>query len=606
MVNYQERYVAEEVKIKHVDYILIKRLLGYLHPYRFWVITAVLLLIISRAIEAWIPIQLGYLTQMIMERQFEPTEEKGRFFTTILQGCLWILGWVFFNYLLDIFNILIKNWIGQKAIFKLRTQVYRHIEHLPMSFYDHAAIGRLMTRTIHDVDQINQLFSESVIPLIGSLVLFVGIWIGIFTIDWRIGVLFCFIFPLIWGLVHYFRVHQRSSYNMIRSILSAMNAFIQELLMGINIVRSFGLQSVEKKKFEELNEDHLQANLKTVKYFSLFFSGVEFLQNLTMISVFIILISFTPLGSTFQAGTYFTISVYSLMIFRPLLDLAERYNILQSAMAASERVFEILDSPLEPIGAQPGLPLNGITSIIFKDVWFAYEKENWILRGVSFTVKQGESLALVGVTGSGKTSIMNLLLRLYDFQKGKILINDRDILDYSISDVRKQFSVILQDPVIFSGTIFDNIALYDPTIDRKLVEESAKYVNLNVVVDRFQNRFDHVLKERGTSLSVGENQLIALARAVAHQRSMLIFDEATANIDSHTEKMIQDALHKILTDKTAIVIAHRLSTIQNVTRILVLREGRVAESGTHAELLKSHGLYQKLYQLQFTSAIDSK
>lgn len=597
----RERYKSEELKVKSVDYVVIKRLLNFINPFRYWVLAAIGILVVSKAIEAWIPIQMGHIAQIVLGHVQDSNLQKMDMFHGIISSCVIIFGWLLLNFGLDILNIWMKNWIGQNAIFNLRTQVYEHIQRLPMRFYDSSTIGRLMTRTIHDVEQINQLFSESLIPLMGSFILFFGIFIGLFILNWHVGIVFCFIFPLTWWLVHHFRINQKRSYEFIRTIVSAMNTFIQEHLMGVNIIRNFGLDSIEKKKFDTLNEDHYQANLETIHQFSFFFSGVEFLQNITMISVFLTLVYMTPIGSSFQAGTFFTVSLYSLMIFRPLLDLAERYNILQSAMAAAERIFEILDVPEESPGPIPGLPLLEIKSVEFDNVWFAYDKEEWVLKGLSFSLKKGESVALVGVTGSGKTSVMNLLLRFYEFQKGRILINGHDINKYAVNSLRGQFSVILQDPVIFSGTIHDNISLYDPKLDFTQIKAAADYVHLNKVVEKFSDGFQHILTERGASLSVGEMQLIALARAVAHQRSALILDEATASIDGHTEKIIQDALKKILSNKTALVIAHRLSTIKDASRILVLYQGTIAESGTHDELLSAKGLYEKLYNLQFVS-----
>lgn len=590
-----ERYKHEDVKQKSLDISLIKRLLTYLRPYRLWVAFAIGILVVSKALEAWVPIQIGFLVQSILSFTGSDADV---FYQNIVSSCLFILTWIFLIYLLDTLNIMIKNWIGQKAIFTMRTEVYQHAERLPMSFYDRYPIGKLMTRTIHDVEQINQLFSESVIPLIGSIVLFIGIILGIFYINWKIGLLMTVIFPFIYWLTKYFSTHQRRSYNTLRSIVSAMNSFMQEHLMGVHVVRTFGLVQKEKNRFKEINEDHYQAHLETAHQFAFFFAGIEYLQSLTMISVFVFL---AVTSVHFEAGTFFTLSLYSLMVFRPLFDLAERYNVLQSAMAAAERVFEVLDTPIEHLSSTSGPMLNEIQTIEFDQVWFAYEGENWILKGLSFTLNKGESLALVGMTGSGKTTIMNLLLRFYDFQQGNIRINGHDIQEYSIKDLRHQFSVILQDPVIFSGTIKENITLYDPELTDEQVKTSAEYVNLSSIVARFSDGFEHVLNERGSSLSVGEMQLINLARCVAHSRSVVMFDEATSNIDMKTEKMIQDSMRKILKSRTALVIAHRLSTIKDVDRILVLSQGVIVESGSHQELLELGGVYEKLYQLQFTT-----
>ncbi|WP_068467356.1 ABC transporter ATP-binding protein [Candidatus Protochlamydia phocaeensis] len=599
--DFHQRYIQDEVKSKSIDYAIIKRLLAYLRPYRLLVILAVILLLVSKAIEAWVPLEIGWIVQTILSHS--ASADSHELFHHVVRSCSIVFGWILVGFILDTANVFIKNWVGQEALLALRLQVYQHIQRLPMAFYDHHAVGRLMTRTIHDVDQISQLFSESVIPILGSLFLFISILIGIFILNWKIGLAILFIMPAVWWVTHDFRYHQRQSYQIVRSILSAMNAFIQEHLMGIGIIRSFNLYKQEREKFDELNWDYFKANIETIHHFALFFAGIEWIQNFTMAAVFVILVQFAMPGSGFQAGTYFTISLYSLMVFRPLADLAERYNVLQSALAAAERIFEVLDVPVEPEGPHPGLPLNDIQTIVFDNVWFAYEKENWILRGLSLSIRRGESAALVGMTGSGKTSVLNLLLRLYEFQKGHIWINGKDIRDYSVADLRRQFSVILQDPVIFSGTIADNIALYDSSLKLNQIKASADFVNLSPFIEHLPGQFDYLLKERGISLSVGEMQLISLARAVAHHRSVIIFDEATSNIDLQTEKAIQETLKKMLANQTALVIAHRLSTIRDVDRIFVLSDGIVIEQGSHQDLIEKQGIYEKLYRLQFSNSI---
>lgn len=598
--DFYGRYHHEESKNGPVDYVLIKRLLTYLYPYRDWVLAAVAILLVSKALEAWVPIQIGYLTQFILTYQPQSTSSKTFFYQVVNQG-LWILLWIVSSYVLDTVNIFIKNHVGQQALLTLRQQVYGHIQKLPVAYYDRQAMGRLMTRTIHDVDQINQLFSESVIPIIGSLFLFASILTGIFTINWRIGLGILAIMPFVWWCTHHFRHYQRISYQRVRAILSSMNAFMQEHLMGIGIIRSFNLYKQERKSFDQLNQDYFEASIDTIHHFALFFAGIEWIQNVTLALVFVILVQFSG-SEGFQAGTYFTISLYGLMVFRPLADLAERYNVLQSAMASAEKIFDILDTSLETSGALPGLPLDEIESIEFDQVWFAYEKEDWVLRGLSLSIQKGESVALVGMTGSGKTSVLNVLLRLYEFQKGSIKINGQDIRRYSVAVLRSHFSVILQDPVIFSGTVEDNIALYDPSLSLDKVKKSAAFVNLHPLIEKLPSDYQSHLRERGMSLSAGEMQLISLARAVAHHRSVLIFDEATSHIDTHTERLIQDSLEKIFANQTALIIAHRLSTVRDTKRIYVLSDGKVAEDGTHAELMAKEGIYENLYRLQFSNA----
>lgn len=581
-MTYRPNYKQEDAVLKTLDRHLLKRLWKYLSPYKGWIALCVLLLLISKLIEAAVPMAIGSLSQQIFTDY--ASVEKNRVFSYFMIAGVILFSFLLLGYLFDAFNAFLRTWIGQKAIFSLRTQVFDHIQHLPMRYFDGASIGKLMTRTIHDIDQINQMFSESIIPILGNIILFISMTMGIFFLDWRLGVvLVCLLPPLAW-LTNRFRVVQRQCYDLIRSIVSAMNAFVQEHLLGVFTIRNFGLLKDEKKQFEKMNEDYCNGYLESIYNFAFFIAGIDFIQSLAMIAVFVVLM-YSADG--IQIGHFITFNLYTLMLFRPLADLAERYNVLQSAIAASERVFTVLHEPEEK-NCKSIEEIGPVDSIAFKDVWFAYDKEEWILKGLSFEIKKGTSLAVVGVTGSGKTTILNILLRFYEFQKGSVLINGKDIREYPLHQLRKLFGVILQDPVIFSGTLYDNMCLYDPGITEEKVRKALDYLEL-----------PQSFLQRDKNLSTGETQLVSLARAIAHDRSVLILDEATANIDNETEKVIQNALQKIMHDKTTLVIAHRLSTIKNATSIIVLRDGVVVEHGSHQQLLDEKGVYEKLYRLQF-------
>lgn len=591
-------YVKEQVASATLDKELMWRLLSYLRPYRTLLFISIFFLIVSKIIEASIPIFIGNVSQQILDgMHLENAEKKDLLGHVFVMGGF-IIGLLLVSYIFDSLNVIFKSWIGQKSIYELRLQIYEHILHMPLTYFDTHSVGRLMTRTIHDVDQINQMFAESVIPIFGNIILFISIFAGIFFVNWKIGLLVLFILPFVYMLTHYFQVHQRRCYDRIRTLVAAMNTFVQENLMGAATIRNFGLQKSAHDHFERINEDHCNAYVASVKNFSFFIAAIDLLQNFSLIIAFAILVAWNPFDSDFQAGTYFTFSLYVIMLFRPLVDLAERYNVLQSAMAASTRLFDVLDQQTEYIGNEDKSILSDIETISFDDVWFAYEGENWILKGISFIIKNGESVALVGMTGQGKSTIISLLLQFYKHQKGEIRINGKDISEYSLSSLRKQFSIVLQDPVLFSGSIADNIALFSQNIPHSHIKEVINYLGMHQLIGRLPNGIDHMLTERGKSLSMGEMQLLSLARAVAHRRAVLILDEATANIDTKTERVIQTALKKILHEKTAFVIAHRLSTIKDVSRILVLHEGKIVESGTHSELLNSRGIYEKLYRLQ--------
>jgi len=587
--------IDEWVKITRVDRRIVGRLLSYLKPYRLWVVVAVLLLVVSKGIEASVPVLLGRITEEVFEG-------KRLIASLLVKSCFGIMLLLVMTYVFDATIQMLKNWIGHKAILTLRTQVFEHIQKLEVCFFDHHPVGRLMTRTIQDVDQIGQMFSESAVPMIASFVLLVGIVVGIFFVDWRIGFAVMGILPLVAWTSYLFRTHQRRCYEVARAILSAMNSFIQEHLMGMSVVRNFGLVNQEKKKFEKINEDYRQIHMKTIRYVAMFFASVTFYQSMMLVTVFVTLVVLAPPDVGFRAGVYFTYSLYALMLFRPLSDIAERYHILQAAMAAAQSIFEVLDRVPAPQEVQRGRELEEVKTIEFEKVWFSYENDidgnnHWVLKDVSFKIDKGESVALVGITGAGKSTIINLLLRFYDVQKGAIKVNGVDIREYSIDLLRRHFGVVFQDPVIFSGSLYDNITLYDSKVTKGQVTRAASYVNLDGLVERLPNGWDQQLRERGISLSLGQMQLIALTRAIAHQRDVLVLDEATANIDSGTERLIREALKKLFVKMTSIVIAHRLSTIKDVHRILVIHRGRLVEEGSHRELLERKGIYEKLYRL---------
>lgn len=598
--RYHHEYKQEQVSGKALDKDLIFRFWGYLKPYRLWLLLAVLFLCISKVIEAVIPLILGDITQQFLVSFNDSPEVKEQTFDQIFFVLMLIMGAFLLSYLLDAGNVFLKSWIGQKALFKLRMDVYEHIQKMGMPFFDQHRVGRLMSRTIHDVEQINQMFAESLVPIFGNIVLFVGILIGIVWMDWRLGFIILIIGPPTWWLTNSFRNKQRICYNRVRAIMSAMNAFVQEHLMGAFTIRSFGLEKKEKANLEKINDDHCEANIEIIYNFAFFIAAIDFLQSLSLILVFILLIHYSPIGGDFQAGKFFTFSLYTLMIFRPLLDLAERYNVLQSAMASGERIFEVIDQKTEPLNIDSEESFEEIETIEFDDVWFAYKEPDWILRGVSFKVNQGESVALVGITGAGKSSIISLILRFYDYQKGSIKINGKDIRTFDLEMLRRQFALLLQDPVIYSGSIKENITLFDPSISQSKVDDVISYLNMRPFLERFPGGLQYQLTERGKSLSAGEMQLISMARALVHHRQMICLDEATANIDVLTEQVIQAALQKILAEKTAVVVAHRLSTIKDADRIIVLHQGTVAETGTHNELLALKGIYEKFYRLQFS------
>jgi ATP-binding cassette, subfamily B, multidrug efflux pump len=383
----------------------------------------------------------------------------------------------------------------------------------------------------------------------------------------------------------------------LRKIVSALNTFVQEHLMGASTIQQFNREEGEFQKFKHINDDYSTAYLETGHHFALLFSSIDFVQSFVLIFVFSLLVTSSE---GFQGGAFFTFSLYIIMIFRPIGDLAERYNLLQSAFTASERIFNILDEEVEYSNHVQNM-IGEVKTIEFENVWFSYKPNEWVLKDISFKVNKGETVALVGMTGSGKTTIINLLLRFYEIDKGSIKINGQDIRKYPLHLLRSAMAIVLQDPVIFSGTIAENVSLHVESISEDQIKNALDYANMSPLVRRYPDGIRHKVAERGLGLSTGEKQLLSLARAVAHQRSVLILDEATANIDAATERAIQEALERILKSTTSIVIAHRLSTIHRADQILVIYKGVIREKGTHMELIKQKGIYEKLYRLQYSS-----
>lgn len=557
---------------------LFKRLLGYLGPYKIQVAIAIFFIILARGIDAAVPLLTGQLAQRVLQHSstIEILIKEGLFLISLL--------WVGYGF--DFLNTWVKSRIGSKALKKMRIEVYDHIERLPISDFDREPVGRLMTRVMNDVDQINQMLSESIVPLIGNLILFTMILGGMFYLDYRIGLLVIALLPPLLLLTDYFRRVQRICYDIIRTEVSRMNSFVQEHMSGVMVIRHFHLEEREFEKFDEINAELSKAYLKTHENFSFYISGNDFLQSLALIGAYFLLSSQIP----FDAGTFFTFSLYVMMIFRPLADLAERYNVLQAAFAAADRIFEILDRPVE---SKQGIDISEIESIEFKNVWFAYRDKEWVLKDFNLKLNKGDTLGVVGKTGSGKTTLMSLILRFYPIEKGDLLINGIPIKDISLSSLRKKFGIVLQDPVLFSGSLRDNLTLFDPRISDKEVIKALEFVGLS------RDDLDRKILERGKSLSSGEMQLISLARVYCHRGKFLLLDEATANIDPITERKVQEALNNLLKERGALVIAHRLSTLKDVSQIVVMSNGRIVEQGTHDELLAIKGVYQKLYVLQF-------
>jgi ATP-binding cassette subfamily B protein len=476
---------------------------------------------------------------------------------------------------------------------------------LPLSFYDRSPVGRLVTRATTDVDSLNELFAAGVVTMLNDVVLLVGMAVWLFVWDWRLALAALSVLPFILAVTYFFRNIVRDANRRIRTAIARINAFLQEHVSGMSVVQLFNRERKAQEQFEERNRDHMLAYKDAILAFALFYPAVELL-SVAAIAAILWFGGLRVLGGGLTVGVLFAFIQYAQRFFRPIQDLSEKFNVMQTAMASSERIFKLLDEPVTLDSKPDALPFEQpLGEIEFRNVWFAYRSdgepkdEDWVLRDVSFLVRPGESAALVGHTGAGKTTVISLLLRFYDIQRGQILLDGRDVRDYALADLRRHFGIVLQDPFLFSGTLETNVRLSTAEIDRGAVEQALREVGLSEFVGTLQQGVETQVTERGATFSVGQRQLISFARALAHNPRFMILDEATSSVDTKTELLIRDALDRLLEGRTAIVIAHRLSTIQHANRILVFHKGRLREQGSHQELLAQRGIYYKLYQLQY-------
>ena len=579
----------EEVLGKAYDSRLMRRLLVYLVPYRKSFVLAFFLIIIESLIEISFP----WLTMIAVDRYILPGDMQGLLSIALLYFALLVvkLGTGF----LQTYTL---QSTGQRIMFDMREQIFGHLQTLSNSFFDRNPVGRLITRVTSDVDVLNEMFSAGLVSVFGDVFTLTGIMIVLLVRDWRLGLIVLAVVPIIAVATAVFRKHARDGYRRVRVAVAKINAFLQEHITGMSVVQLYNHERKSAEKFERINREHLGANLDSIMAYAVFFPVVELLSA-TAIALIIWYGGGQVIAGLLSLGTLIAFIQYSQRFFRPIADLAEKYNILQSAMASSERIFSLLDT--RPEVEAPAHPVRIPATrgdIEFRNVWFAYNDENWVLKDVSFRVARGESIAIVGHTGAGKTTVTGLLTRFYDVQKGRILIDGVDVSVLALEDLRSRFAVVLQDVFMFSGTLESNIRL-GSDIPAERVLRAAQDVNLGPFLRSLELGLEHPVNERGTTLSVGQRQLLAFARALAHDPEILILDEATSSVDTETEIAIREAIDRLMTGRTSIIIAHRLSTIQRCDRIIVMHKGKIREIGSHQELLAERGLYYKLYQLQY-------
>ncbi len=587
----------EEVLGKAYDTRLMKRLLKSLKPYRWYVALGILLSMIVSGMEAIRP----YFTKIAVDENIANGDKHGLLFTVLLFFTVLVVRGI-----VQYFSAYLTQWIGQRTIFDLRMQIFEHLQRLNIKFFDKNPIGRLITRVTNDVEVLNEMFSSGVVMVFTDVFTIIGILYFMFQMNWQLALISLSVLPLLFYATFLFRRKARETYRDVRLQVARINTFMQEHITGMSVDQIFNREKVSYNKFTGINASHRDANIKSIFYYAVFYPSVELIGAIA-VGLIIWYSGVEALTGTITIGTVMAFFQFNEMFWRPIRDLSEKYNIMQTAMASSERIFKLLDEKPTIVSKHDAISLNSIRGEIeFRNVSFSYnhpedgsENQDWVLKNVSFKINPAETVAIVGHTGAGKSTIINLLTRFYDIQKGNILIDGMDIRDVDQNQLRKQIGVVHQDVFLFSGDIKSNISLGNEKIKIDRVKAAARVVGLNNFIDTLPNRYSEEVKERGATLSVGQKQLISFARALAFNPKILILDEATSSIDTESEQLIQKAIQKLLKGRTSIVIAHRLSTIQRADKIIVLHKGEIREMGTHQELLSIGGIYHKLYQLQY-------
>jgi ATP-binding cassette subfamily B multidrug efflux pump len=577
---------------KAYDAALMRRLMGYLRPYWPAVLVAFGAIVSASVLQLAQP----YLMKLAIDRYIATSDLAGMDRIALL-----FLGILLASFALEFVQTYVLQRTGQRIMFDLRAQIYGHLQRLDVAYYDRNPVGRLMTRVTTDVDALNDLFTSGVVSVFGDIFTLAGIMIVLLVMDWRLALVAFSVLPLIVLITQWFRRNVRDSYRTVRAWIARINAFLQENITGMATVQLFGREARNFAQFQGINGRHRDANIDSIFYYAVFYPAVEIVGALAT-AMIIWRGGAWVLGGTLTLGSLVAFIQYSQRFFRPISDMSEKFNLLQSAMAASERIFTLLDTPVAVVSPAAPKQAEWRGHVTFEHVWFAYDGENHVLRDVSFEVRPGERVGIVGATGAGKSTIINLLLRYYDVSRGRILIDGVDIRDIDLGELRRRFSLVLQDVHVFSGTIGGNVRLGNPSIGDDQVRRALEAVHADRFVNALPQGAGTPVAERGATLSTGQKQLLSFARALAFDPRILVLDEATSSIDTETELLIRDALHVLMAGRTTIAIAHRLSTIQDMDTILVLHKGQLRESGSHQELLAQRGLYYRLYQLQYVTS----
>ena len=603
--GYTGSFVEEEVLSKSYDSRLMGRLLRYAWPYRLSIFTSLVFLLLNSGLQIVGPL----LTMLAVDRYLAPGKEPvtsplDPWLTSdpwqgLTQITLLYLGTLAAGLVAEFVQVYLMQRTGQHAMFDLRRDLMQQLQRLDLAYFDRHPVGRLVTRVTTDVDALNELFASGLVAIAGDILVLSFLVAAMFRMSPSMTLLLVAVLPLVVLATVIFRRAVQHSYRRIRLAVAKINSYLQEHITGITVVQLFNAEEKSRREFERANRDHMEAYKDSINAYGWFYPVVEFLGVLA-IAALLSYGGFAIQRGEMTFGGLVAFFQYAMRFFRPIQDLSEKYNILQQAMAAGERVFALLDTPpaiVTPPAAAAFPP--DPAPIEFDDVWFAYKDEDWVLRRLSLRIEPGEVIAVVGHTGAGKTTLTNLLLRFYDVRKGAIRIGGTDIREFDPQELRRHFSVVLQDPFLFTGDLASNIRLGSDGIPEEALLEACRQVNLLEYVESLPNGLRHQVRERGSGLSTGQKQLVSFARALAHNPRYLILDEATSSVDTKTDLLIREALEKLIADRTSLVIAHRLSTIQRADRIFVMHKGELRECGTHQQLLAAKGLYWRLYQLQY-------